>query len=292
MTHPTFTAAVWKALDQPSQPGDAPAIFEAPDGVSLADLVAEMTRWAGQPRNLAAGGLTDPTITESTGLCLVEPFSAQLLEMRGWAYRSRWIGCGEIARPEGIHPVVVVATRRADTNKVFPQGYSWAERLRTLTNWVPGSVPAVDWPAVETTLGTGLPRDYKEVVDLFGAGSFDEYIDLHVPGCLRSDLVRSAQRDRKQAADLFWPYNAYPAPGGLLRWGGSEQEIVFCWQTGAADPDDWPVLVQADLVTWERYDCGFGEFMVRMLMDVTLGFPTSHGSRHYFVSWPQEPGDG
>lgn len=288
MTLRAFTAAVRKAVDQPVRPGDAPVIHDAPDGVSLADLVSEVTRWAGRPRNLAAGGFTDPTITENTGLALVEPFGAQLLEMRGWAHRSRWIGCGEVARPDGARPVVVLAAREAPAHDEFPQGHSWAQKLQALTGWVPGSAPAVDWPAVETALGTALPRDYKEVVDVFGAGSFDEYIDLLVPGYPGSDLVSSAQWDGVNAADMFQPYSAHPATGGLLRWGGSEQEIVFCWLTGADDPDDWPVLVQSDFDTWERYDCGFGEFVVRLLSETALGFPVSHAVHHHFVSWAQD----
>lgn len=291
MTPCAFVAAVWKAADQPALPGDAPVIYDAPDGVSLAELVAEVTRWAGRPRNLATGGFTDPTLAESTGMALIEPFSTQLLEMRGWAYRSRWIGCGEVARPGGTQPVVVLATRESPAHDAFPQGHSWAQKLRTLTGSAPRSTPGVDWPAVETVLGTPLPRDYKEVVDLFGAGSFDEYVDLLVPGYPGSDLVAGAQWDGVNAADLFKPYSAYPATGGLLRWGGSEQEIVFCWLTGADDPDDWPVLVQSDFDTWERYDCGFGEFMVRMLTDAALGYPVSDTTRHYFLSWAQEPGD-
>ncbi|SHN37716.1 hypothetical protein [Actinacidiphila paucisporea] len=120
MTPCAFVAIVWKTVeDQAAHPTDAPVIYDAPDGVSLADLVAEVTRWAGRPRNLAAGGFADPTLTENTGLALIEPFGAQLLEMRGWAYRSRWIGCGEIARPDGTKPVVVLATRE---NRSRPSG--------------------------------------------------------------------------------------------------------------------------------------------------------------------------
>ncbi|WP_406451041.1 hypothetical protein OG782_14720 [Streptomyces sp. NBC_00876] len=62
----------------------------------------------------------------------------------------------------------------------------------------------------------------------------------------------------------------------------SEQEIGFVWQTGAAGPDDWPVLVQYDFGDWERFDCGMGEFILRMLTDVQYGFPTSHQAVHYY----------
>ncbi|SFX79202.1 recombinase family protein [Streptomyces atratus] len=40
---------------------------------------------------------------------------------------------------------------------------------------------AVDWATVESRLGTALPRDYKELVERFGYGDFDDYLGLLVP---------------------------------------------------------------------------------------------------------------
>jgi hypothetical protein len=53
---------------------------------------------------LAAGGFVDPSLSERTGLPLTEPFgTGELLEMRGWGYRNRWVGCGLVASPDGPH---------------------------------------------------------------------------------------------------------------------------------------------------------------------------------------------
>ncbi|MFE7112005.1 hypothetical protein ACFU98_30850 [Streptomyces sp. NPDC057575] len=35
----------------------------------------------------------------------------------------------------------------------------------------------------------------------------------------------------------------------------------------------------------KRFDCGAGEFILRMLTDAQLGYPVSHASGHYFVSY-------
>ncbi|MFH9196802.1 hypothetical protein ACH4KO_04755 [Streptomyces anulatus] len=75
-----------------------------------------------------------------------------------------------------------------------------------------------DWAATEAALGTALPGDYKDIVDAFGPGSFDEYLDLLVPGALGTDLV-SWGRDMARYADLYRPYPVHPAPGGVLIWG-------------------------------------------------------------------------
>ncbi|MFB7113338.1 hypothetical protein [Streptomyces sp. NPDC056190] len=94
------------------------------------------------------------------------------------------------------------------------------------------------------------------------------------------DLVVWAKSDG-DATNLWEPHAGYPAPGGLLRWGASEQELDFVWQTGTADPDDWPILV-GDFGDWERFDCGLGEFLFHMLTDVQYGFPTGHLHAHFF----------
>ncbi|MEV6594128.1 hypothetical protein [Streptomyces acidicola] len=241
--------------------------------MNLHELVAEIGRWAGQHRNLAAGGFVDPSLTERTGLPLAESFGAgKLLEMRGWGYRNRWVGCGLVASPNGPRAVAAITHREDPAAAGFPQGASWAEKLRIVTGWDPIPKPRMDWPAIEADLGTRLPSDYKEVVDLFGAGSFDEYFELAVPG------GPGAGRNpwKRYGPDL--------ASGGLVPWGWSE-ELGLMWSTGATDPDEWTVVTQSEGDDEQQFDCGAGEFILRMLTDVQLGYPMSHASGHFFVSY-------
>ncbi|MFJ6211862.1 hypothetical protein ACIQGZ_00745 [Streptomyces sp. NPDC092296] len=98
-------STVRELIDQVAPAPDAPVVLEAPEDTRLAELIAEVGRWAGRPRSLAAGGLTDPSLTERTGLPLAQPFGGELLEMVGWADKSRWIGCGRVPGPEGALPV-------------------------------------------------------------------------------------------------------------------------------------------------------------------------------------------
>ncbi|MGW1087163.1 hypothetical protein ACWD4L_12600 [Streptomyces sp. NPDC002596] len=280
-----FIATVWKMLHPDSSPGPrSPVVLEAPKGTGFAELVEAVGCRAGQPRQLISGGLTVSAINERTGLPLVEPFGEELRDMHGWPYWSHWIGCGQVHRAGQTHSVVVVADRADPAAAGIPDSASWTEKLRLLTGWEPIPRPAVDWPATEAALGTPLPSDYKEVVDLFGPGSFDWYLELLVPGVLGMDLVDWAKGDAAHATHLWRPHSAYPAPQGLLRWGTSEQELDFVWQTGAPDPDDWPVLVRTDFGEWERFDCGVGEFTVGLLTDVRFGFPTSRIAAHCFLS--------
>ncbi|MET9657391.1 hypothetical protein [Streptomyces sp. NPDC006510] len=268
-----FVETVWRGIKGNPADRDQFIIMEAPQGTDLHGLVAEFGPWAGRHRNLAAGGFADPSLTERTGLPLVEPFGVgELLEMRGWGYRNRWIGCGLVASPHGPRVVVVIAHREDPAFTCFPEGASWAEKLRIVTGWEPIPGPSVDWPTIEADVGTRLPSDYKEIVDLFGAGSFDEYFELAVPG------GPGAGRN---------PWKGYGpdlATGGLLPWGWSEYELGLMWSTGATDPDEWTVVTQSEGDDEQQFDCGAGEFILRMLTDVQLGYPMSHASGHFFVS--------
>ncbi|MFE7216238.1 hypothetical protein ACFU93_41530 [Streptomyces sp. NPDC057611] len=236
-----FVDGVWRLINGNPPNLDAPVILEASPGTDLHELVAEFGRWAGQHRNLAAGGFVDPSLSERTGLPLAEPFGAgELLEMRGWVYRNRWVGYGLVASPDGPRAVAVIAHREDPAAAGFPQGASWAEKLRIVTGWEPIPGPRVDWPAIEADLGTRLPSDYKEVVDLFG---------------------------------------------GLVPWGWSEYELGLMWSTGATDPDEWTVVTHSEGDDEQQFDCGVAEFILRMLTDVQLGYPMSHASGHFFVSY-------
>jgi len=277
-----FVDSVLRLMDgNPPAPGE-PVILEAPSGTSLRELVAECGRWAGQHRNLAAGGFVDPSLGERTGRPLTEPFGAgELLEMRGWGYRNRWVGCGIVASPDGQRTVAVIAHREDPATSGFPPGASWAEKLRIVTGWEPLPQlppPRVDWPAIEADLGTRLPGDYKEIVDLFGAGSFDEYVEPAVPGgpgCGPNPWTDCGP-------DL--------ASGGLVPWGWSEYDLGFMWSTAPADPDEWTVVTQSEGDDERPFACGAGEFLLRMLTDVQLGYPMSRASGHFFVSYgPPHP---
>lgn len=141
-----------------------------------------------------------------------------LLELRGWVLAERWFGYGVTATADGPRRVVVLARR----SFVRPPGVGWVALLREATGRTEPDRRGFDWAATEAALGTPLPGDYKDIVDAFGPGSFDEYLDLLVPGAVGTDLV-SWGRDMARYADLYRPYPVHPAPGacssGDLRAG-------------------------------------------------------------------------
>ncbi|MGA5220631.1 hypothetical protein ACPCAE_31800 [Streptomyces cinereoruber] len=82
--------------------------------------------------------------------------------------------------------------------------------------------PAPDWSEVEEALGTGLPRDYKELVAAYGPGRFCGFITLYQPhapnrwtdltGPLPTRLRRGIEEVR-QAARTPWPLPWHGAVG-------------------------------------------------------------------------------
>ncbi|MFD4673046.1 SMI1/KNR4 family protein [Lentzea sp. NPDC058450] len=109
--------------------------------------------------------------------------------------------------------------------------------------------PLQDWEAVEARLGTTLPRDYRRLVDRFGAGQFGS-IRVFAPDALAAEYDLFALVDRIQAqAEEFRPtteppFNApfHPQEGGLVPWGEMDGGFTFFWKP-TKDTDARPVVV-------------------------------------------------
>lgn len=146
--------------------------------------------------------------------------------------------------------------------------------------------PSVDWGRVEEVFETGLPRDYKKIVDSYGA---------IVVNSLRIDSPRwwaeggagwlwrardmayiySENRDEfpDEWADVIdsspflkmrggvLPF--HPARPGVLRWGDDGGAHIY-WLT-EGDPDDWSVVVDYRDEAWEHHDMSTAEFLVKAI---------------------------
>jgi hypothetical protein len=210
--------------------------------------------------------------------------------MYGWPFAGRWIGCGTVRTGDGIHPVVVVAERTTPSLDELPESASWVDRVVAVTGWETDRAHAVDWATAEARLGTALPADYKRLVELFGPGVFDGYLDIRLPDGSRSDIVRYAEW-LAQWADvhgnrLWEPYRLHPAPDGLLQWADTEQADSFYWLTEDSDPHRWPVVAIEDDCTTYRFDISTAEFIYRLLTDPQQPFSTArYFGTHWFQSY-------
>ncbi|MEV7360961.1 MULTISPECIES: SMI1/KNR4 family protein [unclassified Streptomyces] len=220
----------------------------------------------GAPRTLVLDGFTDPTVDESGGAALLAPFEGRAVKIRAWAYGDQWVGTGTARDAGGVErPVLVVAHREVpEPLAVAPdEDVDWMERLKGITGWTQHARrPDMDWTEVESRLGTALPSDYKCMVETFGEGAFDGYLDL----------------------------NQEPWPGlredGLLSWAGTEHEDLYCWRADGDDPDRWPVVVLSFDGEYVPFDCRAAEFVCRILIDPHHRFTMArYFDTHWFMNY-------
>ncbi|MQS15922.1 hypothetical protein F7Q99_27620 [Streptomyces kaniharaensis] len=160
--------------------------------------------------------------------------------------------------------------------------------LAGLAGWVPQGAYRMPWSAALRAIGIGLPSDYREFIDVFGAGEIRGDLGildpLPRPGGVNvadgiSRMVRRTTEDigleframREESFDLC-PYQVYPEAGGLLMWAGNYNGDICFWLTEGADPDRWPVIVWhrgrfPD--GWSRYDMGMVEFLLLVVAGET-----------------------
>ncbi|MEU9087297.1 hypothetical protein [Streptomyces sp. NPDC048357] len=135
--------------------------------------------------------------------------------------------------------------------------------------------PAVDWAQAERALGTALPSDYKQLVEAYGDGIFDETIWLLVPDSAYDDCDLHAQTvEREEILTDLWEMGE-DKPAGLLEAGARVLPWAFEEGTGAflywlarpgQHPDQWTVLYNEGRgPLWEAHDTGCLAFLLAVL---------------------------
>jgi hypothetical protein len=156
---------------------------------------------------------------------------------------------------------------------------------------------AVDWPAVEATMRTPLPDDYKEFVRRYGTGKIDNFLWVLTPGARNPNfnildrgerILRAFREYRVTIAEIGKrpPFAASPEPGGLFPWGCTENGDVCYWRTGHVDPNEWRVVLNDGRGSmWEDFDGTMTEFIMALLSrkyvsDILTDteFPSPHAS--------------
>ncbi len=148
---------------------------------------------------------------------------------------------------------------------------AFVERLtRTVQPPVPQEV-LPDWDEVEGALGFGLPTDYKELVDVYGPGKFDDFLVVLQPGhkVPRLDLLNSVT----ETAELLNAYESsgetLPAPADqLLAVGLTDNGDTLYWVRDSLEsPDKWRVAVNGarDFDDWFLFDGCLSHFLAAVL---------------------------
>ncbi|MFF8196516.1 hypothetical protein ACF05L_37925 [Streptomyces bobili] len=135
--------------------------------------------------------------------------------------------------------------------------------------------PSVDWARTEGVLGTALPSDYKQLVETYGDGFFDETVALLAPDSAFAKcnlLAQATERDGVLAG--LWEVGE-EKPSGLLEAGA--RILPWAYEEGAGaflywlvrpgqHPDEWTVLYnEGQGPLWEPHDTGCLAFLLAVL---------------------------
>nr|WSZ98596.1 SMI1/KNR4 family protein [Streptomyces sp. NBC_00857] len=132
-----------------------------------------------------------------------------------------------------------------------------------------------DWQQVESQVGASLPKDYKQLVDAYGGGSFDDSIWLLEPWCANRyyDLV-TENKERPEILERLWTMGE-PKPPELaeegvrvIPWALTENGMYLYWLVRPEqDPEDWTVILNEGRGPgWERHSVPCGQFLEGVLL--------------------------
>ncbi|MEV5628951.1 hypothetical protein [Micromonospora tulbaghiae] len=133
----------------------------------------------------------------------------------------------------------------------------------------PSATP--NWPAVERSLGFALPGDYKDLVDRYGPGKFDDFLAVLAPDhpVPRLDLARGVAEAAETSRAYAPSGEALPAPvDGLTAVALTDNGDTVYWlrEPGRA-PDRWRIAVNGarDFDEWHLFDGCLAHFLVAVL---------------------------
>jgi hypothetical protein len=141
---------------------------------------------------------------------------------------------------------------------------------------LPPSMPietSGSWDNVENQLGTKLPQDYKDFIEVFGSGIIGRFVTVLNPFSSRPGLNLIVQSKLQLAAlsvlrDNFSepnPYKLYPANGGLLPVAITDNGDVVHWLT-TEDVTGWTMVVnEARSPDFQHFACNLTTFLAGIL---------------------------
>ncbi|TDU05525.1 hypothetical protein EDD99_4041 [Streptomyces sp. 846.5] len=141
---------------------------------------------------------------------------------------------------------------------------------------------SLPWERSREECGVDFPADYREFVDLFGAGEVRGYLGVSAPWpfhttahgetgfrgfvAATTDDIGPAFRQMRAHDPNACPHPFWPEPGGLLLWGATYQGDHFFWLTSDPDPMEWPVVAWfRGSLEWRRYNMRFVAFLLHAL---------------------------
>ncbi len=135
------------------------------------------------------------------------------------------------------------------------------------------------WNLIQKRIGTPLPTDYKNFIDRYGTGSFNNFITPYNPFTKNEsvnliqalDAHHLASRQTQSMRNMPWsavhPFELFPAVEGVLPWGTTARfEETFLWQVNGK-PETWATIVyNLRNGEYEVWKFPFTTFLVKLML--------------------------
>ncbi|WP_454854036.1 hypothetical protein [Promicromonospora soli] len=152
---------------------------------------------------------------------------------------------------------------------------SWVDRLAHSVGLV-ASRREADWSEVEAALRLVLPRDFKDLVEVFGGGVISRAFIVYTIGTAdpysivdRWRALESAYRANPYSRPKYHPYELYRhGSAGLLEWGSSTAGDRFYWYVDPDSEAPWPIVANSpDEPQFYEFEMAASEFVWRVACD-------------------------
>lgn len=128
------------------------------------------------------------------------------------------------------------------------------------------------WAAFETKEKLRLPKDFQELIAIYGAGQIDEFLWGLNPFSTNRNLnfdksryFQEAYAAMQQEFRSDYPRPFYPAKGSFFPWAVTDNGETFVWLVDG-EPDAWKVAIHSsDQGEEECYDSGCVELLLNIL---------------------------
>jgi len=137
----------------------------------------------------------------------------------------------------------------------------------------PGQAFSGPWEPVEAEIGVALPQDYKDFCAIYGRGYFMEFLGVDIPRSpnphtrLETQIVAISE---SLSGDDELPYPPWPAPGGLIPFGSTDNGQALLWRS-VGEAANWRVAVwDGRSGAFEAFDCDLTDFLARLATGAIL----------------------
>jgi hypothetical protein len=127
-----------------------------------------------------------------------------------------------------------------------------------------------EWRVVHDAIGITFPRDYCDLISLYGAGSFGGFLFVLDPffAChgysytQHTKDILDAYVELRRIAPEKLPHSAFCDGVGLYPWLTSDNGDVGYWLVSSSSPETWPtILYDSRHSQYEKHQLSCSQFL-------------------------------